>query len=104
MGIPSYRINHCLISADEDKNLLRGAETCDGRTLAGKRRSQSHRKAADVMLKLLRFAQAFGSSAQCVLFDSWFSSSKSIPEIRNELQPDTTAMIKKSAGASLITH
>ena len=90
-------VNHCLLSAADDQNLLCGAKPCDGRSLAGKRRSQSRRKATDVMIELLRSAQVCGISARYVLFDSWFSSPKSILAIKNELHLDTIAMIKKSS-------
>ena len=90
-------ISQCLLSAADDKNLLCGAKPCDGRSLAGKRRRQSRRKATDVMVELLRSAQACGISARYVLFDSWFSSPKSILAIKNELRLDTIAMIKKSS-------
>ena len=45
-------VNYCLLSAAEDKNLLCEAREYDGRSLAGKRRSQSRRKATDVMVEL----------------------------------------------------
>lgn len=90
-------INHCLLSAADDKNLLCEAKHYDGRSLAGKRRRQSRCKATDVMVELLRSAQSAGISAKYVLFDSWFSSPKSVLTIKKELQLDTIAMIKKSS-------
>ena len=90
-------VNHCLLSAAEDKNLLCEARHYDGRSLAGKRRIQSRRKATDVMIDLLHSAQAAGISAKYVLFDSWFSSPKSILAIKKELHLDTIAMVKKSS-------
>ena len=90
-------VNHCLLSAADDKNLLCGAKHYDGRSLAGKRRIRSRCKATDVMVELLRSAQTAGISAKYVLFDSWFSSPKSVLTIKKELQLDTIAMIKKSS-------
>ena len=89
-------VNHCLLSAADDKNLLCEADHYDGRSLAGKRRSQSRRKATDVMIDLIRSAQTAGISAKYVLFDSWFSSPKSILAVKRDCQLDTIAMIKKS--------
>lgn len=63
-------VNHCLLSAAEDKNLLCEASSYDGRSLAGKRRRQSRRKATEVMLELIHMAQKSGLSAKYVLFDS----------------------------------
>ena len=90
-------INHCLLSAAEDKNLLCGPVSYDGRSLAGKRRRQSRRKATDVMLELIHSAHTAGISAKYVLFDSWFSSPKTITAVKTDEGMDTIAMIKKSS-------
>ncbi len=89
-------INHCLLSAADDKNLLCEARHCDGRSLAGKRRSQSRRKATDVMLELVEMAQKAGLSARYILFDSWFASPKTITALKKDHSLDTIAMVKKS--------
>ena len=67
-------VNHCLLSAADDKNLLCDAEKFDGRSLAGKRRKQSRRKATEVMIDLIKKAQQSGLAAKYVVFDSWFRS------------------------------
>lgn len=90
-------INHCLLSAADDKNLLCEAKCYDGRSLAGKRRSQSRRKATDVMVELIHSAQKAGITAKYVVFDSWFSSPKTIQTIKKEENLDVIAMIKKSS-------
>lgn len=54
-------------------------------------------KTTEVMIDLLRSAQTAGISARYVLFDSWFSSPKAFLTIKNDLQLDTIAMIKKSS-------
>lgn len=59
-------------------------------------RIQARCKATDVMIDLLRSAQTAGISAKYVLFDSWFSSPKTVLTIRKDLHLDTIAMIKKS--------
>lgn len=87
-------INHCLLSAAKDGNLLYEGKSYDGRSLAGRRRSQSREKATDVMLELLQGAVKAGHTAKYVLFDSWFSSPKSICNIKNDLQLDVIAMVK----------
>lgn len=89
-------VNYCLLSAAEDKNLLCRAKKFDGRSIAGKRRRQSRRKATDVMLELIASAQAAGLSARYVLFDSWFSSPKTLITLKKECRMDTIAMIKKN--------
>ena len=86
-------INQCLLSAADDRNLLCEAKSCDGRTLAGKRRRQSRRKSTEVMLDLLRSAMAAGISAEYVLFDSWFASPKTIVALKKQLGLDTIALL-----------
>ena len=90
-------INHCLLSAADDRNLLCDATHYDGRSLAGKRRKQSRCKATDVMLELIHSAQITGLTAKYVLFDSWFSSPKTMLALKKERKLDTIAMIKKSS-------
>ena len=90
-------INHCLMSAADDKNLLCKAADFDGRSLAGKRRRQSRRKATEVMIDLLKAARSSGISAKYVLFDSWFSSPKTITVLKADCELDTIAMVKKSS-------
>lgn len=89
-------INHCLLSAAKDKNLLCAGNHYDGRSLAGRRRLQSRRKATDVMVELIHSAQCAGISARYVLFDSWFSAPKTILSLKNQEHLDTIAMLKKS--------
>ena len=90
-------VNHCLLSAADDKNLLFDAENFDGRSLAGKRRRQSRRKATEVMIDLIKAAQQSGLTAKYVLFDSWFSSPKTITALKQGQGLDVIAMVKKSS-------
>ena len=90
-------VNHCLLSSADDKNLLCKATNFDDRSLAGKRRKQSRRKATEVMIDLVKTAQLSGMSAKYVLFDSWFSSPKTITALKTDCGLDTIAMIKKSS-------
>ena len=90
-------VNHCLLSAADDKNLLCEAANFDGRSLAGKRRKRSRRKATEVMIDLVKTAQLSGVSAKYVLFDSWFSSPKTIIALKTDCGLDTIAMVKKSS-------
>lgn len=90
-------VNHCLLSAADDKNLLCDAANYDGRSLAGKRRMQSRRKATEVMLDLIKAARQSGLTAKYVLFDSWFSSPKKVTALKQEQDLDVIAMVKKSS-------
>ena len=97
-------VNHCLLSAADDKNLLCDAASFDGRSLAGKRRKQSRCKATDVMIDLVKTAQQTGLKAKYVLFDSWFSSPKTITALKQEQNLDVIAMIKKSSKVKYVYH
>ncbi len=90
-------INHCLLSAAKDENLLCTSKQYDGRSLAARRRKQSRRKATDVMIELLQDAIKSGHQAKYVLFDSWFSSPKAITSIKQQFHLDTIAMVKVSS-------
>ena len=90
-------INHCLLSAAKDENLLYTGKQYDGRSLAARRRVQSRRKATDVMMELLQDALKAGHQAKYVLFDSWFSSPKAITSIKKQFNLDTIAMVKVSS-------
>ena len=89
-------VSHCLLSAADDKNLLCEGKACDGRSLAGKRRLQARRKATDVMVELIHSARCAGITAHYVLFDSWFTSPKTLIALKEQEDLDTIAMVKKS--------
>ena len=89
-------VRHSLLSAAEDKNLLCEGRQYDGRSLAGRRRRQSRRKATDVMVELIHSAQCAGITARYALFDSWFAAPKTILTLKKQEHLDTIAMLKKS--------
>ena len=89
-------VNYSLLSAAEDKNLLCEGKKFDGRSLAGRRRLQSRRKATEVMVEMIHSAQCAGITAKYVLFDSWFAAPKTILVLKKQEKLDTIAMIKKS--------
>ena len=95
-------VNHCLLSAADDKNLLCEAADFDGRSLAGKRRKQSRRKATEVMIDLVKTAQLSGMSAKYVLFDSWFSSPKTITALKTDCGLDTSQWLRKAAKSNTV--
>ena len=49
------------------------------------------------MIDLLKAARSSGISAKYVLFDSWFSSPKTITALKTDCELDTIAMVKKSS-------
>ena len=89
-------VSYSLLSAAEDKNLICGDRHYDARSLAGRRRRQSRRKATDVMVELIHSAQCASITAKYVLFDSWFSAPKTIIALKMQEHLDTIAMMKKS--------
>ena len=90
-------VNFQLLSSAQDKNVLGPQKEFDNRSLAGQRRKQARSKATDVLVDLLKTAIHAGHSAKYVLFDTWFSSPKTICRIKEECGMDTIAMIKKSS-------
>ena len=88
-------VSHSLLSVAEDRNLPCEGKQYDDRSLAGRRRCQSRRKATDVMVELVHSAQRAGITAKYVLFDSWFSAPKTILKLKKQERLDTIAMLKK---------
>lgn len=86
-----------LLASGDEKKIIGTKKQADGRSLAGKRRKQAISKAPDVMLEMLKTAIRAGHHAKYVLFDTWFSSPKSILRIRQECQMHTITMIKKTS-------
>lgn len=89
-------VSYSLLSASADRNLIWNGKDYDARSLAGRRRRQSRRKATDVMVELIHSAQCAGITARYVLFDSWFSAPKTIITLKMQEHLDTIAMMKKS--------
>ena len=88
-------VDYRVVSASEGKNLLCGSEVAeDGRTIATRRRRDARRPKPELVLDMLKGAS--GSAADCryVLFDSWFSSPKSILQVSGTGH-DVVAMLKK---------
>ena len=96
MGTPSSRLAAACSQRQKTKTCFAGGKPHDGRSLAGRRRLQSRRKATDVMVELIHSAQRAGITAKFVLFDSWFSAPKTILELKKQEHLDTIAMMKKS--------
>ena len=85
-----------LLASSTDKNIIGTRKESDSRSLAGKRRDQAVTKAPDVMIEMLKSALKVGHRAKYVLFDTWFSTPKSILRIYRECKLHTIAMVKKS--------
>jgi len=84
------------LSSSNDKNLLNKADDrLDKRSIAARRRSQSGRKATEVMLELIRSALNSEISASYVLFGTWFCSPSSLIAVK-KMGIDVIAMAKKT--------
>ena len=88
-------VNSILLSTDNKKNRVNEAVSLDKRTVGYKRRKLSMTKGTEVMLELLKAAKTGGIPAKYVLFDSWFSSPKSLHAVKN-LGYEVIGMIKKT--------
>ena len=89
-------VNSCLLASSKETNLIGPVCRHDGRSLAAKRRNLAQSKGTDVMIELLKTAQAAGHHADYVLFDTWFSSPAQLIAVK-ELGLDSIAMIRKSS-------
>ena len=88
-------VNSILLSTDNKKNRVNEAVSLDKRTVGYKRRKLSMTQGTEAMLELLKAAKTVGIPAKYVLFDSWFSSPKSLHAVKN-LGYEVIGMIKKT--------
>ena len=94
-GTTFLPINSILLSTDNKKNRVNEAVSLDKRTVGYKRRKLSMTKGTQAMLELLKAAKNADIPAKYVLFDSWFSSPKSLHAVKN-LGYEVIGMIKKT--------
>jgi len=88
-------INGCLL-ASVTKRCNEKAYAVDKRTCGYRQRLRALRKAPNVMLEMLKQARESGIHASYVLFDSWFSSPKTVMAVTEE-NLDVIAMLKKTS-------
>ncbi len=86
-----------LLATSKVENMLGVIKNFDKRSIAGKIRKQAQAKGTDVMVQLIKAAQATGHSAKYVLFDSWFSSPKCLIDIKENCELNSIAMVKRSS-------
>jgi 5-carboxymethyl-2-hydroxymuconate isomerase len=89
-------VNSCLLSSQNENNILGTDEHYDGRSLAGQRRKLAKMKGTKVMIELIKRALSAGLTAEYVLFDTWFSAPAQLIDIKR-LGLDSIAMIRKSS-------
>jgi len=94
-GNSFFPINGCLL-ASTAKRCNEKEYAVDKRSCGYKQRVRALTKAPDVMLQMLCKAMKSGIKATYVLFDSWFSSPKTIMAITDE-NLDVIAMLKKTS-------
>ena len=84
-----------LLSSENQKARINEAHETDHQSNAYKRRKLSLTKGTDAMIELIKEAKKAKLPADYVLFDSWFSSPKTLLAIK-DLGYDVIAMVKKS--------
>lgn len=94
-GATFLPVNSILLSSENKKNRINEAGKMDRRTCGYRRRALSQTKATEAMLELLRAAKTAGIPAEYVLFDSWFTSPKTLHAVK-DVGYDVVAMLKKS--------
>lgn len=95
-GYSNVPVDFVPLSSGNENLVVAKAKEYDGRTIAGKIRKQACMKAPELILKMLSQAVTAGHTAKYVLFDSWFATPKGIMDIKNRLDMDVIAMVKKS--------
>lgn len=94
-GVTFVPVNSCLLSSEKKDN-RNGSKEVDSNSNGAKARKMAVKKATDVVPQLISEAIDAGIHADYVLFDSWFSSPKSIRSMK-EKGLDVVAMVKKSS-------
>ena len=88
-------VNSVLLSSEKKGNRITEANQMDKRSVGYKRRKLSMTKGTEAMLELLKTAKAAGIPAKYVLFDSWFTSPKTLHAVK-KIGYDAIGMVKKS--------
>ena len=88
-------VNSILLSTENRKNRINEATEVDKRTVGYKRRKLSMVKGTQAMLTLLDAAKKAAIPAKYVLFDSWFSSPRTLHAVKS-MGYDVIGMVKKT--------
>ena len=88
-------VNSILLSTENRKNRINEATEVDKRTVGYKRRKLSMEKGTHAMLTLLDIAKKAAIPAKYVLFDSWFSSPRTLHAVKS-MGYDVIGMVKKT--------
>ena len=94
-GVSFIPINFALLASADDKKVLDPIQSFGKRSLTGRRRALVQTKGTDVMIKLLKTAINLGHMAKYVLFDSWFSSPRTLHAVKS-MGYDVIGMVKKT--------
>ena len=89
-------VNSILLSTENKKNRINEAAEVDKRTIGYRRRKLSMEKGTHAMLTLLDAAKKAAIPAKYVLFDSWFSSPRTLHAVK-KMDFDVIGMVKKSS-------
>ena len=88
-------VNSILLSTENRKNRINEATEVDKRTVGYKRKKLSMVKGTQAMLTLLDAAKKAAIPAKYVLFDSWFSSPRTLHAVKS-MGYDVIGMVKKT--------
>lgn len=99
-GTTFLPVSHILLSSTSDSQ-VNSSNPIDRRSNGYKRRQMSLMKGTDAMIELIKEAKNAGLPADYVLFDSWFTSPKTLTAIER-LGYDVIAMVKRSSKMTFI--
>ncbi len=99
-GTTFLPVSHILLSSTSDSQ-VNSSNPIERRSNGYKRRQMSLMKGTDAMIELIKEAKNAGLPADYVLFDSWFTSPKTLTAIER-LGYDVIAMVKRSSKMTFI--
>ena len=102
-GTSFLPVNSVLLSSEHAGKRMNEDTSLDKRSVGYRRRKLSMKKGTEAMLDLLKAAKSAKMPADYVLFDSWFSSPKTIHAVKS-LGYDVIAMIKKTPKMKFSYH
>lgn len=94
-GTSFLPVNSVLLSSEYAEKRMNEDNSLDKRCAGYRQRKLSVKKGTEAMLELLKAAKSAKIPADYVLFDSWFSSPKTIHAVK-KLGYDVIAMVKKT--------
>lgn len=103
-GVTVIPVDFVPLSSSNPSNVLVEASERDKRSNAYKIRMDAQKPAPELLIQMVKEAQAAGIKADYMLFDSWFSTPKGMMDVKEQTGLDVIAIIKKSSVQYEVTN